>query len=188
MSINVCFYKSFAFREIPLKTVTYIAPYAKVGPLFLSQELKEKFTDFEEVTSDERPDRRDIKLHLGIYYHCRVSISSYIISLSLLFIFQDVWNPEVGDIRVQFYYAGLTGEPVTVIAKQEKGMLVPYTTSKGKVMALLRNGNLNIAEMFSAEHWDAKLATWKLRFYGGVFIYFAVICWSRLLRIVCEYK
>lgn len=153
--------------EIPLKTVTYIAPYVKVGPLTLSQELKDKFNDFTEFTSDERPDRRDIKLHLGIYYHC-----------------QDIWNPEVGDIRVQFYYAGLAAEPVTIIAKQENGVLVPYTTSKGKKIALLRYGDLNITEMFSAEHWDARAETWKLRFYGGVFIYFATICWSRLLKII----
>lgn len=67
----------------------------RVGHLSLGPELKDKFTDYIEVTGDERPERRDIKLHLGIYYHC-----------------DDVWNPEVGDIRVQFYYAGLAGEMV----------------------------------------------------------------------------
>ena len=51
--------------------------------------------------------------------------------------FKDIWNPEVGDIRIQFYYAGLAGEPVTIIAQQEKGVLTPYTTSKGKEIAFL---------------------------------------------------
>lgn len=69
-----------------------------VGQLSLGYELKEKFNDYVEVTSDSRPERHDIKLHLGIYYHC-----------------DDVWNPKVGDIRVQFYYAGLAGEPVILI-------------------------------------------------------------------------
>lgn len=69
-----------------------------MGHITVGSELKEKFTDFVEVTSDERPERRDIKLHMGIYYHC-----------------DDVWNPEVGDIRVQFYYAGLAGEVVIVL-------------------------------------------------------------------------
>lgn len=153
--------------EIPLHTVTYRAPDVKVGPLTLGPEVKEKFNDFSEVSGDERPDRKDIKLHLGIYYHC-----------------QDVFNPEVGDIRVQFYYAGLADEPVTIIAKQENNVLIPYVTSKGKHIALIRYGHLDMGQMFSAEHWDAKIETWRLRFFGGVFIYFATICWARLLKIL----
>lgn len=66
-----------------------------MGVLRISNGIKEKFNNFIEVTSDERPESGDIKLHMGIYYHC-----------------DDIWNPQVGDIRVQFYYAGLTGEPV----------------------------------------------------------------------------
>lgn len=85
----------YAFREIPLKTRTFIAPYVRIGRINLGKEIKKKFNDYVEVTSDERPDNKNIKLHLGIYYHC-----------------EDVWNPEVGDIRVQFYYAGLSGDPV----------------------------------------------------------------------------
>lgn len=98
ISINVHIDDLLYFREIPLKTEVNTAPFVKIGALRVSEAIKQKFNDFVEVTSDERPESSDVKLHMGIYYHC-----------------DDVWNPQVGDIRVQFYYAGLTGEPVSHI-------------------------------------------------------------------------
>ncbi|XP_060517410.1 transmembrane protein 43 homolog [Cylas formicarius] len=152
-------------REMPLKTVTYIAPYVQVGALKLGAEIKDKFIDFTEVSSDERPERRDIKLHMGIYYHC-----------------QDVWNPEVGDIRVQFYYAGMAGEPVTVIAQQQHDILIPYHSSRGRDIALLRYGNLDVSQMSNFEHSDARWETWTFRFYGCFFVYCSTLCLSWLLK------
>lgn len=96
MSTKFRSFKLDVFRQLPLKSHVHTSPLVKVGHLILGADLKEKFNAYVEVTSDERPERRDIKLHLGIYYHC-----------------DDVWNPKVGDIRIQFYYAGLSGEPVT---------------------------------------------------------------------------
>lgn len=156
--------------DIPLKTITYIAPFVRIGQLTLGTELKNKFDDYIEVTSDERPERRDIKLHLGIYYHC-----------------EDVWNPQVGDIRVQFYYAGLNTEHVTVIAMQKDGRLQPYKTSKGHEILILRHGLLNIYQMFSAEHSDARFETWKLRGAGMFILYASSICLAKFLKIFCKY-
>ncbi|CAH1102658.1 unnamed protein product [Psylliodes chrysocephalus] len=154
-------------REIPLKSVTYVAPVVKLGHLELGEEIKEKFDEFVEITSDERPERKDVKLHMGIYYHC-----------------DDIWNPEVGDMRVQFYYAGGTGEAVTIIAKQDNDALVPYETTGGHSIALLRQGNLNINQMFSAEHFDARLETWKFRGIGVFILYASSVCLSRILKIM----
>lgn len=64
-------------------------------------------------------------------------------------------------------------------------MLVPYTTSKGHKIALLRHGLLSVPEMFNAEHSDIRLTTWKLRGAGVFIMYASATCLSRLLRIIC---
>lgn len=81
----------------PMITETYVADQVKIGNYELGNALKSKFDDFEAFNSGRRPDDPFIKLHSGIYYHC-----------------DDVWNPEIGDIRVQFYYAGLQGSHVSI--------------------------------------------------------------------------
>lgn len=79
----------------PLDSKVYVSERVYLGQYELSDELKRKFNTFVEVTSDTRPEDPSVKLHTGIYYHCN-----------------DIWNPEIGDIRIQFYYAGLEGSLV----------------------------------------------------------------------------
>ena len=67
----------------------------KIGGFLLGQKLKQKFKDYVTFTSDERPEDPNIKMHAGIYFHA-----------------QNVWQPEVGDIRVHFSYAGKDGDLV----------------------------------------------------------------------------
>ncbi|KAK4879071.1 hypothetical protein RN001_007217 [Aquatica leii] len=153
--------------EIPLKNQMQISQLARIGQFVLGPDLKDKFTNYIEVTGDERPERKDIKLHLGLYYHCN-----------------DVWNPEVGDIRVQFYYAGISGETVSVVGKQENGVLVPYITSKNHKIFLLREGVLTIAQMFNEEKSDAYYETWKYRATGIFILYGSFVCLTRLMRII----
>ncbi|KAF5304496.1 hypothetical protein FQA39_LY09692, partial [Lamprigera yunnana] len=153
--------------EISIKNQIQISPLVRVGQFILGSDLKDKFKNYIEVTGDERPERKDIKLHSGLYYHCN-----------------DVWNPEVGDIRVQFYYAGINGESVSIVAKQESGILVPYTTSKNHQIVLLREGVLTIAQMFKEEKSDAYFETWKYRVTGIFILYASFVCLTRLLQVV----
>ena len=67
----------------------------KIGGFLLGKELKAKFEEFTAFTSDERPSDPGIKMHAGLYFHAK-----------------DVWESDVGDIRVQFSYAGREGEQV----------------------------------------------------------------------------
>ena len=68
----------------------------KIGGFLLGKAVKQKFKDYIPFTSDERPDDRNIKMHAGLYFHS-----------------ENVWQPEVGDVRVHFSYAGKTGELVS---------------------------------------------------------------------------
>ena len=67
-----------------------------VGEYYLSPALKESFTQFVPFSGDEAPEGSDMKLHSGMYY-----------------ITKDLFNPEVGDIRVQFYFSGYSGDIVS---------------------------------------------------------------------------
>lgn len=83
------------FRSFPVESGVSVSETVKLGAFSLSRELKDNFNTFILLTSDQRPDRRDIKMHSGLYYH------SF-----------DVWNPEVGDTRVQLSYAGASDDAV----------------------------------------------------------------------------
>lgn len=72
-------------KEMPIKSQVQIADEVKIGVFTLGTELKKKFSDFVEITSDERPERKDIKMHSGLYYHSA-----------------DLWNPQVRSLQEMF--------------------------------------------------------------------------------------
>ena len=67
----------------------------KIGGFLLGKAVKQRFKEYVPFTSDERPDDSNIKMHAGLYFHAK-----------------DVWQPDVGDIRVHFSYAGKEGDLV----------------------------------------------------------------------------
>lgn len=75
-----------------------------VGGYRLSPALKEEFFDFTSFSGDEQPEQGDVKLHGGMYYLTR-----------------DIYNPDIGDLRIQFYFAGRAGEMVRVGEGVERG-------------------------------------------------------------------
>lgn len=84
-------------KELPIKNRIQIANRVKIGDFELGDAAKSDISDFIEITSDTRPEDPAIKLHSGLYYHCN-----------------DVFNPEIGDIRLQFSTAGVEGNFVSV--------------------------------------------------------------------------
>lgn len=83
--------------EFPISSRLQIANRAFLGQIELDSTAKHKFEDYIEITSDTRPDDPSIKLHAGMYYHCN-----------------NVFEPEIGDVRLQFYTAGVEGNFVSM--------------------------------------------------------------------------
>uniref|UniRef100_A0A8D9DYC8 Transmembrane protein 43 homolog n=1 Tax=Cacopsylla melanoneura TaxID=428564 RepID=A0A8D9DYC8_9HEMI len=148
--------------SFPLESKMYLSEGVRVGEYYLSDEYKQEFKDFTQITSDERPENRNIKMHFGLYYHSG-----------------NVWKPDIGDVRVQFAYAGLHDDPVSVVGKLMEGRTVyPYynmtsgyhikyihTGPKVSLEDLLHTGHskniwtirlfrvLAIALLFLSAHW-----------------------------------
>lgn len=142
----------------------------KIGGFLLGKELKAKFEEFTQFTSDERPSDPGIKMHAGLYFHAN-----------------DVWESEVGDIRVQFSYAGRDGEQVTVVGKQSGNEIKPYLTEDGSTELLfLHYGLRGPNEIFHTEHAQNKMQTWIYRMAGWFISFLGLNCLSSLLDIVVD--
>lgn len=60
-------------------------------------DVKRKVNDYYEIWSDSRPERSDIKLHSGFYYHGDSALEH-----------------EIGDLRIHFSYAGREDDIVSM--------------------------------------------------------------------------
>ncbi|XP_011303919.1 transmembrane protein 43 homolog [Fopius arisanus] len=156
-------------KEVAIKSQVQIADEAGIGVIKLGLELKKKFNDFIQITSDQRPERRDIKMHSGLYYH------------SL-----DLWNPRVGDLRILFSYAGKVGEIFSIVGKLEKGTIVPYVTSRGEEILLQRKHRLTVDRMFHLEHVHNYWRTWTIRGLGWLVLFVAASCLANILTTIIQ--
>lgn len=153
--------------EIPIKSQIQIADEVRIGSFVFGAELKKKFSDYVEVTSDERPERRDIKMHSGLYYHS-----------------DDLWNPKVGDIRIQFSYAGKAGDIYSIVGLLSNGKIEPYVTTHGEEVLLQRKHAVTIDQMFHLEHVSNYWRTWKMRGFGWFFLFLAATFMANILKTI----
>ena len=84
--------------------------------------------------------------------------------------------PAVGDMRVRFKV--VSPMQVSLVAQQKGSSFVPYQTSAGDALLLVREGTMNATQMFDAAQADNVAMTWVLRFLGwfmmlaGLFLVF----------------
>lgn len=141
----------------------------KIGNFLLGTDIKNKFTDFKPFTSGERPKLDGIKIYAGLYYHSA-----------------NVWQPEVGDHRLQFTYAGRHGEQFTVVGRQSGRELRPYKTETGEELLILHPGIRTKAEVFRSEHNTNRTNTWIYRLAGWFVSFLGFSCVSNLLEMLLD--
>lgn len=153
--------------RFPIESGVQVADAVYIGKYELGAAVKSKFNKFKELTSDIRPDDSSIKLHLGLYYHTN-----------------DVFNPEIGDLRILFSYAGMEGEMYSIVGKLQGNKVQPYLTTRGVPVLLVYPGEISALEVFRLEYRAQVLNTWWWRFIGWLLVFFGVTCNSKLLRVI----
>ncbi|MBN3302067.1 TMM43 protein, partial [Amia calva] len=102
---------------------------------------------------------------------------------------------QVGDVRVSFSYAGLSGEGnypgpaevVSIVAHQKDERLVPYQSKSGDVLEFLYLEDLSAQEVFEKEHQSNKLKTWALRVGGWLLMFLGISLTIRIFHTLVDW-
>lgn len=93
-------------------------------------------------------------------------------------------EPQVGDLRVRFDL--LPAGPVSVIARQQGGALVPHQTSRGDTMVLVERGRHEAKDMLAAEGARNSRLGWILRGVGFVLAWVGFAVMFRPLVVLAD--
>ncbi|XP_038668052.1 transmembrane protein 43-like isoform X2 [Scyliorhinus canicula] len=156
-----------------------VAADVNVGNFHLSKGLIDKINTFKKIrlAKFESP-HADIVIQDDYFYH---SVNHR--------------NPEVGDLRVSFHFAGLSGEwsflgrpdVVTIVARQKENQLIPYQTQSGNILQLLYEESLSAVEVFEKEHAANSMLTWALRFAGWLLMFVSIKLMTKIFHTLVDW-
>ncbi|XP_068939958.1 transmembrane protein 43 [Petaurus breviceps papuanus] len=162
-----------------VESFTAVAPFVQIGRFFLSSGLIDKIDNFKPLSLAHMEDPHVDILRRGDYFYHS----------------ENPKYPEVGDVRVAFSYAGLSGDDpnlgpahvVTVIARQRGDQLVPYTTKSGDTLLLLHHGDFTAEEVFHREHQSNTMKTWGFRGAGWMAMFVGINLMTRILYTLVDW-
>lgn len=165
--------------DMAVKSKTLQAERVHVGEFSLSDALIGKISDYKQLLPSHsyRATGVNVKVHDGIFYH------------SL-----DPLHPQVGDLRVKFEYAGISGKTqlgppaqVSIIARQSGSQLAAYQTAAGDQLEILYHGSLSVKEIFGREQMQNTMLTWGIRFGGWLLMFIAFSCLTSILTTLVDW-
>nr|XP_020498026.1 transmembrane protein 43 [Labrus bergylta] len=164
-----------------VESVTVVAPEVRVGAFILSKGLVEQINDFQTLSLKDFP---------ASYVDPFLSIDD-----DYFYHTQSPRRPEVGDVRVRFSYAGLSGETsilgptqtVSVVAMQRGEQLMPFKTRSGDTLEILYQEELSAKEVFEKEHQSNSLKTWGLRAAGWALMFLSIQLTMRIIYTLVDW-
>jgi len=155
--------------EWPLNSSSIGNSRVKIGGYLLGTDIKKMFTTFTPFTSDTRPKIDGVRIYAGLYYHSA-----------------NLWQPEVGDYRVQFSYSGRAGDEFTVVGRQAGREVRPYKTEGGEELLILQEGIRSPAEVFRTEQNNNRTQTWLYRLGGWLAMFLGLTLLSQVLELALD--
>lgn len=164
-----------------VESVTVVAPEVRVGPFILSKGLVEQIDNFQTLAlRDFNALTLDPFLSVDddYFYHT-----------------QYPRRPEVGDVRVRFSFAGLSGETsrlgpaqtVSIVAMQRGEQLMPFKTKSGDPLEILYLEELSAEEVFAKEHQFNSMKTWGLRAAGWALMFLSIQLTMRIIYTLVDW-
>ncbi|KAL6112119.1 tmem43 [Pungitius sinensis] len=164
-----------------VESVTVVAPEVGVGPFSLSKGLVEQINNFQTFGL-----REFSAFHLAPY----LSIDD-----DYFYHTQFPRRPEVGDVRVRFSFAGLSGETsplgraqtVSVVAMQREDQLIPFRTKSGDTLEILYLEELSAEDIFMKELQYNSMKTWGLRAAGWALMFLSIQLTMRIIYTLVDW-
>lgn len=164
-----------------VESVTVVANEVRAGPFILSKGLIDNINTFQTLSlKDFNALNLDpfLTVYDNYFYHT-----------------QNPRRPEVGDVRVRFSYAGLSGEPswlgapqtVSIVAMQRGEQLMPFKTKSGDILEFLYLDNLSAEEIFAKEHQFNSVKTWGLRAAGWALMCLGIQLAMRIIYTLVDW-
>ncbi|XP_034388409.1 transmembrane protein 43 isoform X1 [Cyclopterus lumpus] len=164
-----------------VESVTVVAPEVGVGPFSLSKGLVEQINNFQTLSLRDFS-TFNLAPFLSVdddyFYHTH-----------------NPRRPEVGDVRVRFSFAGLSGETsplgraqtVSIVAMQRGEQLMPFKTKSGDTLEILYLEELSAEEVFAKELHYNSMKTWGLRAAGWALMFLSIQLTMRIIYTLVDW-
>ncbi|XP_075039794.1 transmembrane protein 43 [Mixophyes fleayi] len=162
-----------------VESFTAVASDVQVGSYYLSKGLIDKIDNFKQLSLTQVVNPHADVTAEGNYFYQSANPK----------------NPEVGDLRISFWYAGVSMggssfgsvDTVSIIGRQRGGELVSYKTKSGDQLEILYLGSHTAEEMFLAEHQSNNMKTWALRAAGWLMMFVGVSLMTKIFHTLVDW-